>query len=333
MPTLMCRQCGELTKESHLNVESGVAHCRSCGLLYPVTVGGPLSAEAPRGTSGRGVRIREGQDRVEVSAWLVRVWPLTWLGVAACIAVAIGFCWSIRGVSPSVRGVAQLSVAVLLGSLAFGIASYRAMIRVAGAAVTVWRGPLGSGWAIEEMSVNTTHCRRWLRLAVLLPLVGGAGCGCRGTTKASGSGPTFEANHMGTMVVGVQRFDATQGYSTQWYILERSDSVQFAQALYDNTETSGSPDQYIGGEVRVLAVDGQDGQLCRFYVDTQYVEGMGDKRNPSPNSHLLQQVQRERRATVVNLVEQRGRRLSMDESDQYAKQFQDAEYEFLFWRN
>ncbi len=176
------------------------------------------------------------------------------------------------------------------------------------------------------------QCRMWVRLRLLFLSIGCTVCGCGGTTQTNGSGAIVKWNDIGTMVVAIQRPEGTQ-----WYILEGSDSLQVAQGLHDNTVAQTSPSrttQTFGGtDLRVFAFDKQGGQLHRFLVDFQYVEGMGDKRTPNPKTDLLQQGQSKRCSTVLSLVEDKGRPLSMVESDQYAERFQDVDHVFLYWRN
>ena len=168
-----------------------------------------------------------------------------------------------------------------------------------------------------------------LGLCVVLAAIAG---GCSPAAPRNETNAVVNWDALGRMVVAVQ-----QPEGTVWYSLEGKAALQVVEGLRENTIAEPLPsraDQTIGGtEFRILAFDQRGGRRHRFLVDFQYVEGMGDKRNRIPHASLLQEGQSKRCFSVRSLIEQVGRPLSMVQFEQYALQFEDVGFVFLYWKN
>ena len=114
-------------------------------------------------------------------------------------------------------------------------------------------------------------------------------------------------DRLGTIVIAVHSFKGASRY-----LLEGEAALKVAKALRENTGAEGAPTQTMGGtELGVCAFDQDGGQLHRFSVTFQFVEGMStDKNNPNPRGYLLQEGQSKRCLSVLALVEEGGRPLS-----------------------
>ena len=136
-------------------------------------------------------------------------------------------------------------------------------------------------------------------------------------------------DRLGTIVIAVQ--SVAKGASR--YLLEGEAAMKVTKALRENTVAEAYPSrgtQLIGAALTVCAFDQDGGQLHRFFVDLQGVEGMGGKNNRNPRAH---EGQRKRRLSVLTLVEEGGRPLSTVQFEQYAQQFEHIGCIFLYWKN
>ena len=177
------------------------------------------------------------------------------------------------------------------------------------------------------------HSMSYVLLVLCLVLVAIEG-GCSSAPPRSETKSTVNWDGVGVMVIERAR----ELESTAWYLVEGKAASQIVERLRESTvvESSPSRDTQTAGstELRILAFDQRGEPMHRFFVDFQYVEGMGGKRNPNPRGYLLLEGQSKRCSSVLRLIEEvAGQPLAIVQFEEHAKKFEDIDYVFLYWKN